>query len=340
MDNIRFMVGETNYSLKKGQTFNLKPRNCYQDTTSDNIRNIIKEIDNGKNWEEAVKEKFQKNNPWLCDIVTSPKRTKFIDEFIKPKNMSILDIGAGWGQFSLPLARLNKICALEPTPERIDFIKAAADQEKVSQNISFIGADHFDIKFENKFDLILSIGVLEWIGAYRTERDPEELQQEFLIKIKNELKEGGKLVIGIENRLGLKYLMGANDDHTGLPNISYLTQDLAKKKYLQKVSSELKCFTYSMSEYQKLLKKAGFNYMKFHVALPDYKVTQKIFPINDNFMECELNDFILKGGWINEHDGSNGEILLKQKELQSVYFSVAEMNLAHYFAPSFFIEAS
>ena len=63
-----------------------------------------------------------------------------------------MDIGAGWGQFTLPLAKQNQICSLEPTPERLDFIRTASEQEKVSKNISFIGADYLDIKFENKFD--------------------------------------------------------------------------------------------------------------------------------------------------------------------------------------------
>ena len=161
---------------------------------------------------------------------------------------AILDIGAGWGQFTIPLAKQNQICSLEPTPERLDFIKAASKQEGVDQNISYIGADYFDVKFENKFDLILSIGVLEWVGAFKTDKPPEEVQKEYLSKIKTELKEHGKLVIGIENRLGLKYLMGANDDHTGLPNISCLTSNLAKVKFKQQVDCELKCFTYSFSE--------------------------------------------------------------------------------------------
>jgi hypothetical protein len=53
-----------------------------------------------------------------------------------------------------------------------------------------------------------------------------------------------------------------------------------------------------------------------------------------------MNDFLLNGGWIDEHDGSDGTMLSNQEELKSLYLSLAEMNLAHYFAPSFFIEAS
>jgi 2-polyprenyl-3-methyl-5-hydroxy-6-metoxy-1,4-benzoquinol methylase len=335
---IVFKVKKQLHTLGVGETFRAKPENCYQDTSEENIRSVIEEIKNGTHWKQAVKEKYKEANPWLYEIVCSPQRTKFIDEYIKPKNFQILDIGAGWGQFTIPLAKQNQICSLEPTPERLDFIKAASKQEGVDQNISYIGADYFDVKFENKFDLILSIGVLEWVGAFKTDKPPEEVQKEYLSKIKTELKEHGKLVIGIENRLGLKYLLGANDDHTGLPNISCLTSNLAKVKFKQQVDCELKCFTYSFSEYKKLLLKAGFKNITFHVASPDYKLPTKIFPVKGE--ASNFNEFLLNNNWINEHDGSNGKTLLNQDQLQSVYFSIAEMNIAHYFAPSFFIEAT
>ena len=337
---IVFKVKKQMHTLGVGETFRAKPENCYQDTAEENIRSLIEEIKKGTHWKQAVKEKFKEANPWLYEIVCSPKRTRFVDNFIKPKNLQILDIGAGWGQFTLPLAKQNQICSLEPTPERLDFIKAAAKQEGVDQNISYIGADHLDIKFENKFDLILSIGVLEWIGAYRTERDPEKLQQEFLIKIKNELKEGGKLVIGIENRLGLKYLMGANDDHTGLPNISCLTVDLAKKRYKQKTGTNLKSFTFSVEEYKELLSGSGFNHIQFYTAHPDYKLPNKIFPISESKNACCFNSFLIRGGYFQEHDGGNGEPLKNQAEMKSHYNSLGKLGIAHNFAPSFYIVAS
>ena len=245
---VSFKINKQNHSLVWGDTFTSKPENCYQDTKEENIRSIIEKIKNGTPWKQAVKEKFKTNNPWLYEIVTSPKRTKFLDEFIMPKNLQILDIGAGWGQFTLPLAKQNQICSLEPTPERLDFIRTASEQEKVSKNISFIGADYLDIEFENKFDLILSIGVLEWVGAFRSGKEPEDLQLEFLKKIKSELKEGGKLIIGIENRIGLKYLLGAPDDHIGHPNITIHQKEIAKKQYKEKTNQELRSLTHSMPE--------------------------------------------------------------------------------------------
>ena len=137
----------------------------------------------------------------------------------------------------------------------------------------------------------------------------------------------------------MKYLLGSNDDHTGLPDISCFCQKISKTKFNQKTGQDLQCFTYTLEEYKKLLYKTGFSEITFFAALPDYKLPDKIFPISDDFSKCELNNFINDGGKVDEHDGSNGQKLENLDEIYSMYNSLAEMNLAHYFAPSFYIIA-
>jgi 2-polyprenyl-3-methyl-5-hydroxy-6-metoxy-1,4-benzoquinol methylase len=338
MNAISFRIGSEKVILKNGQSHCVETKRYYRDTEKEKIFDILNLINTGTKWKEAVEESFAETNPWLKSIVTSPKRCKFLEEMTLSKNLRVLDIGAGWGQTTIPLARTYKVCALEPTPERLDFIQAAAKQENVTKNLFFIGSDYMEVEFQTKFDLILSIGVLEWIGAFREDGEAEELQADFLAKTKADLRSDGKLVIGIENRLGLKYLLGANDDHIGIPDIACHTKDLAKEKYKHTTNNELRCLTYSLAEYEKMLKNAGYQELHFYAALPDYKLPDKIFPIEG--IECKMNDFILSGGWIDEHDGTNGSALKNQNELKSLYLSLAEMRLAHYFAPSFFIEAS
>lgn len=159
---VAFNFKGNSHSLKGGDCFRSEDSDlCYRDISSEVLKSIIDEIEAGLDWKESVKAKLQKQNPWLFDIISSPKRTKFLDEFIKPSGLRILDIGAGWGQFCVPLAKKNSVCALEPTPERLDFIRAVSRQENISQNLSFLGTNYQDIKFQTKFDLILSIGVLE-----------------------------------------------------------------------------------------------------------------------------------------------------------------------------------
>ena len=342
LSSIKFSIEQNEAILRKGEIFRLsKAKNFYRDTNEDNLSSIITEVKKGKKWQSVVHEKFAEKHPWLHQIITSHKRTKFLDEYIKPKGQRILDIGAGWGQFSVPLAKNNSVCALEPTPERLDFIQATSKQENVFNNLSFIGASYQDIEFQTKFDLILSIGVLEWVGKFtNSEKHPETDQFEFLKKIKSDLTEEGKLVIGIENRIGLKYILGANDDHIGIPHIAYFTKELSKTKYKQRTKHELQCLTYSLQEYENILVKAGFSKIRFFAALPDYKLPEKIFPISNDHKECKLNKFVVEGGHIKEHDGSNGEKLKNQNEISSMYKSLAEMNIAHFFCPSFFIIAS
>lgn len=341
MNTIQFTSKSKNLRLNFGESYEVKANSCYRDNPEEILLEIVKEIKLGKYWKDSVKAFFANNNPWLNEIILSPKRINFIKEFINPNGQTILDIGAGLGQFSIPLAKGNAVCSLEPTSERLSFIKAVAEQENVESKIFFIGADYLNINFETKFDLILSIGVLEWVGMFNKQDSPvESVQLEFLKKISSDLSKDGKLVVGIENRLGLKYLFGSNDDHTGLPNISCLTKDLAKEKYKQATGKDLRCLTHSLHEYRELLIKAGFTKIDFYTALPDYKLPSKIFKITNNNNSCAVNDFFSNGGHCEEHDGSNGETLNNQNELFSHYKSLAKLGIAHNFVPSFYIVAS
>jgi 2-polyprenyl-3-methyl-5-hydroxy-6-metoxy-1,4-benzoquinol methylase len=335
---IEFRIQDIVHALEGGESYDSPPRDCYRDTQAKVLEDLNAEVTKGMPWHEAAKHQFEKSNPWLFKIVTHESRGRFIREQPPKASELVLDIGAGWGQTALPLAKTNKVCALEPTAERLAFIKAAAKQENVEKNLFFIGSDYMEIEFQTKFNLILSIGVLEWVAAFRKDGEPEEIQASFLAKTKMDLRTSGRLVIGIENRLGLKYLLGANDDHIGIPNVACLKKEMAKLKYKQKTKHDLRCLTHSMIEYQKMLNHAGYKRIRFYAALPDYKLPEHIFPIEGS--QCGINEFFLSGGWSNEHDGTNGLPLENQEELQSMYLSLAEMNLAHYFAPSFFIEAS
>jgi 2-polyprenyl-3-methyl-5-hydroxy-6-metoxy-1,4-benzoquinol methylase len=318
--------------LGMGEIYKASRENDYRDIPERILIEIIQEIKQGKNWRDLVKASFEEKNPWLYKIITSKARALFIEQYPLKKNSLVLDIGSGWGQFALPLGGDNIVCALEPTPERLDFIKAAAHQDRKENKLYFIGEDYLKVNFESKFDYILCIGVLEWVGLF-SDNEPQESQITFLKKTKKELKTGGELIIGIENRLGLKYILGANDDHTGLPNISFYEAKLAKEKYKRNTGKNLKVFTYSISEIKYLLKLAGYNDIKIYAAFPDYKIPEMILPIGEETEQYLLNNLIL------EHDGSNGKKLIFQEEIKSLYNSLSLLGIASNFVPSFYIAA-
>ena len=334
---IEFRHGEETVRLGPGETFRAEPRETYRDADPDALRSLVSEIESGAPWREAVQRRFRETNPWLARVVTDPSRDLFFRLHPPPAGAKVLDVGAGWGQHALPLARTHATAALEPAPERIDFIRAAAVQEGVAGRLCFLQADLFDIEFSTRFDLVACIGVLEWVPRFRP-GDPRELQLRFLARLRGLLAPGGRLVVGIENRLGLKYLLGANDDHIVHPGIAVFDQALAQRKHRKATAgAPLRVFTYTRAEYRDLLSEAGFGDLSFFAALPDYKVPREIVPLA---VPGALDAYFLGGHFVPEHDGSNGRPLPLQDELKSHYLSLARLGISEAFAPSYFITAA
>lgn len=155
--------------------------------------------------------------------------------------------------------------------------------------------------------------------------------------MRHALAPGGRLVVGIENRLGLKYLLGARDDHIALPNIAVLDRASATERYRRATGGELRSFTGSLAEYDELFAGAGFTRPTAFAAFPDYKLPEFIVPVGP-----ELNRAILGGTALpTEHDGATGERLDadRQTDLGSHYRSLAALGIAGVFAPSFFLVA-
>jgi hypothetical protein len=140
------------------------------------------------------------------------------------------------------------------------------------------------------------------------------------------------LVVGIENRLGLKYLLGAPDDHLGLPNIGVYDAGLAVRKWQTHSAKALRVFTYTRVELAEMLAAAGLSDHIFFAALPDYKLPQRILSLGS-----EVDFFFRQGGFIAEHDGSGGQPLSCQTELHSHYQSLAHLGIVSDFVPSFYV---
>ncbi len=333
---IDFNHHEQPVQLPFGQSWSVhSPGETYHDTSAAELRQIVKEIAAGEPWRACIERHYAKPNPWLHRIVTDPSRDLFFREFPPRANALVLDVGAGWGQITLPLARNHHVVAIEPTPERLAFLRASAAQDGVDRQIAFIQSDFMDLDFATRFDLVCCIGVLEWVPKFRSGA-PMELQREFLQRARHVLAPGGKLVVGIENRLGLKYLLGSRDDHTGLPNIAVLDRALAAQYYRAATGKELRSFTYSLAEYRTLFAAAGFESVVVYGAFPDYKLPQLILPADARLeTHAALNPLPL------EHDGADGYVLPTevQDALASHYRSFAQMNVARFFAPSYFLVA-
>ena len=311
----------------------------FRDAPATELLAIVAEVQAGRPWRKAVEARYASARPWLWRIVADESRTAFFDSVLPAGTGPVLDIGAGWGQIARPLAQRRPVVALEPVAERLAFIQASAQQDGVANGLTYIEADYLELDFETRFEAICAIGVLEWAGAFQDHTDPQERQRAFLRKAWNDLAPGGALVLGIENRLGLKYLLGCPDDHLGVPHIAYLPAALAKQRWSEQ-GHTLQSFTYSQPELEAMLRSAGFTHCEFFAAFPDYKLPKKIVHLSDEGRA--LHAWLRTEGPPPDHNGYNGTALdpTLQENLNAMYRSLAQDGLARHFVPSFFVRAS
>ena len=295
----------------------------------------------GQPWRSVVGARFSATKPWLHSIITSPARTAFFGSVLPTGEGAVLDLGSGWGQIARPLAHHRPVAAVEPVAERLDFIEESARQEGVHDRITYLEADYLELELSTRFAAICVIGVFEWVGAFQNHSDPQDRQRDFLRKARSDLMEGGHLIMGIENRLGLKYLLGCPDDHLGVAGIACLPAPLAKERWLAHSGHQLQSFTYSPYELAELLHAAGFKNLEFFGAFPDYKLPEVILPFGEN--GAAINSWLTQNGLPPaEHNGYDGSPLSPEfnEALTAHYRTLASERAAHTFVPSFFVRAS
>jgi ubiquinone/menaquinone biosynthesis C-methylase UbiE len=105
---------------------------------------------------------------------------------ILKKGMIILDVGCGTGAISKDIAKIvgekGKVIGIDNTKK---FIESGKKNYSEIKNLDLIHSDLFDFQSEEKFDLIISARVLQWLTT----------PKEALLKMKELLKPNGQISI-------------------------------------------------------------------------------------------------------------------------------------------------
>ena len=177
------------------------------------------------------------------------------------KQDSVLEIGAGCGALTGMLCeKAGQVTAVELSGRRASI---NYERHKSLDNLTIMVGNLNDMVLKNDFDYIVLNGVLEYAASFT---DGETPYESFLNKMASFLKPDGKLLVSIENRLGLKYFAGAPEDHTDLYFLG-----------LNRYSGNNSVRTFSKSELTRLFEKSGLCHMKYYYPYPDYKFPTEIF---------------------------------------------------------------
>ncbi len=195
-------------------------------------------------------------NSWPTEYHFSRKRHLIIRQLNIKKNDTVLELGSGCGSITRYLAEIGAIVtSVEGTEARAS---VNGKRCKDFPNVEIYVDDINTFEIEKKFDWVLMIGVLEYSPKYSKYVNPS---MEYLETVQKYLKEDGKFILAIENKLGIKYFNGATEDHNGRP--FYGPEDLYAKKDIT---------TWGKNELHLKLSESGFNSVKFMSTFPDYKL--------------------------------------------------------------------
>jgi ubiquinone/menaquinone biosynthesis C-methylase UbiE len=191
-----------------------------------------------------------------------------------PANASALDMGCGWGNLSISLARnFAMVYAMDLVPERAVISGLRAREAGLENVRALAGGNTTHLPFPDaSLDAVTLNGVLEWVAtSFPQVNDPREAQLRVLREIVRVLKPDGQLYIGIENRLGFLYFLGRPDEHSRLKFTTLLPRWLANRYSLVKRNQQYRTYTYTWRGYRKLLREAGIPDTRFYCPFPEYR---------------------------------------------------------------------
>jgi ubiquinone/menaquinone biosynthesis C-methylase UbiE len=241
---------------------------------------------------------------------------------------TVLDLGSGWGSYTFPLSkRAGTVVSADSCLESLKFISLRAAQDNI-ENILAAHIDPLDfgkLPFgDGQFDCVIMNGVLEWVGSFLKKGDPKHIQERCLKEVNRVLKPGGTLFIGMENRFGFKYLLGAPDDHLlyyspdkKIAYTSLFPRFIANIVTKTQLGISYRTYTHSISGHTRMLKQAGFRKLDFYYPENGYRsVNTNIIPIPSPSADRAMT----------ERYGNN-----------AVFKLLGAIKGKHYFCDSFFI---
>ncbi|WP_405154092.1 glycoside hydrolase family 99-like domain-containing protein [Paenibacillus sp. FSL K6-0108] len=245
-----------------------KGENEYTDGIS--VENEILEIVRNQG---HVNHEVLKNVSWPIFYHLSPLRENILNWYPFKEGCSILEVGSGCGALTgLLCEKANYVASVELTKTRATI---NYERHKHCDNLDIFVGNLENITFEGRFDYIIVNGVLEYAGSFISGTSPYET---FLRRLSAYLNDDGSILVGIENRLGLKYFSGAKEDHTGelFEGLDgYKTADRSVK-------------TFSKNEIINLMDRSGLKTDQFYYPFPDYKFPDFIYT-DDGFDKIPLS---------------------------------------------------
>lgn len=219
---------------------------------------LAEEYGEGDYHEVIVKER-----DWAVMYHLAHERGNILSWYPFEEGAKILEVGSGCGAITGTLAANAGSVTCIDLSRRRSTINALRNQER--DNIKICVGNFQDIEkdLERDFDYATLIGVFEYGQGYIGGEQP---YHEFLSTVMDHVKPGGKLLLAIENKFGLKYWAGCTEDHVGR-----MFEGIEGYPCADGVR------TFTKPELIRILEECGYSDYRFYYPHPDYKIPLTIY---------------------------------------------------------------
>lgn len=255
----------------------------------------------------------QKQN-WAVLYHLSPIRANIVSSIDINKDAHVLEIGAGCGAITGRLCEMAQDVTCIELSKKRSLINANRNRDKDNLNIMVGNFETIEQNLKEQYDIVTMIGVYEYAASYIHSDNP---YIDFINIAMKHLKKGGKLIIAIENRLGMKYFAGCKEDHVGM-----------FYEGIEGYTNTQGVVTFSKEELEHNFQQCGYENIEYRYPYPDYK-----FPI-----QIYSDDYLPKDGELNMNImnmDQDREILFDESK---AYDSLVGTSLFPIFSNSFLIE--
>ena len=239
-------------------------------------------------------EAVQQAIPQFETMMFSPQREAALELLDIKKGEVCIDFGCMWGNLAVGMAkRGGVVLAVDQTLDSLKFLRARTHDENLD-NIFCIQDDIRKVSLDGLADVATINGVLEWVPEFgdvelksfygkRQARDypatnPEQVQLDFLSRASRSLRDGGRLLLAIENRFDYSQFLGRPDPHSNLLFTSFLPRRVSNAISMAVLARPYVNYLYSFRKLEHLLLAGGFSKVELHMAFPDYRFPTLILP--------------------------------------------------------------
>ncbi len=222
-------------------------------SVEDELLDIVK-----KHRKDEFPQIIEEKKSWPILYHLSEQRSNIIEWIPMNHTEKVLEVGSGCGAITGMLAeKAASVTCVDLSKKRCE-INAHRNEEAPNITIHVGNFREIEPDLDRDFDYIFLIGVFEYGQGYIGGQTPYET---FLKMLQGHLRPGGRIVIAIENRTGLKYFAGSMEDHLG----TYFTG-------IEGYPKDSVVRTFTRNGLCNIFRHLGITDYHFYYPYPDYKL--------------------------------------------------------------------